>query len=239
MGIRKHIPNSITSLNLLSGCIAVLFSFDGEFGAALFSIMAAALFDFLDGLSARALKVYSPMGKELDSLADMVSFGIAPAMILFNKLMEVEEPCIPALLSALPIALFSGLRLAKFNIDSRQSEDFIGLATPSNALLIASFTASLELYPNLNSAVMEHYYILPLCALLLSCLLVSEIPMFSFKFKSLDYKENSIRFLFTALAALLGIATAIAGLNWRIWVFSIFAGYIIINILRLLLPKRG
>ena len=241
MCIKNHIPNCITSLNLLSGCIAIIFSFYGEFNAALLAIIAASVFDFLDGLSARLLKAYSPMGKELDSLADMTSFGLAPAMILFNKLMtDAYNPSIIWLAATLLTAVFSALRLAKFNIDSRQSENFIGLATPANALLIASGIASLELYPEIDAATMEKYcYILPLCALLLSFLLVSEIPMFSFKFKSLKFKENSTRFLFVAMMAVLGIATATFGVNWKVWVFATFASYIIMNLLLAIPAKRG
>ena len=239
MSIRNHIPNSITSLNLLSGCVAVIFSFHGEFSAALLAIIAAAIFDFFDGLSARALKAYSPMGKELDSLADMVSFGLAPAMILFNKLMEdAENPNVIWLIAVLLTAVFSALRLAKFNIDTRQSENFIGLATPSNALLIASGIASLELYPGIDAAIMRHHYILPLCSLLLSYLLVSEIPMISFKFKSFRFKDNPIRFLFVAIIAALGIATAVLGVNWKVWVFATFASYIIMNLLLAATAKR-
>ena len=240
MCIKNHIPNCITSLNLLSGCIAIIFSFYGEFNAALFAIIAASVFDFFDGLSARLLKAYSPMGKELDSLADMTSFGLAPAMILFNKLMtDAYNPSVIWLAATLLTAVFSALRLAKFNIDSRQSENFIGLATPANALLIASGIASLELYPELNAAIMKNQYILPLCALLLSFLLVSEIPMFSFKFKSLKFKENSTRFLFVAIMAVLGIATAAFGVNWKVWLFATFASYIIMNLLLAIPAKRG
>ena len=240
MCIKNHIPNCITSLNLLSGCIAIIFSFYGEFNAALFVIIAASVFDFFDGLSARLLKAYSPMGKELDSLADMTSFGLAPAMILFNKLMtDAYNPSVIWLAATLLTAVFSALRLAKFNIDSRQSENFIGLATPANALLIASGIAPLELYPELNAAIMKNQYILPLCALLLSFLLVSEIPMFSFKFKSLKFKENSTRFLFVAIMAVLGIATAAFGVNWKVWLFATFASYIIMNLLLAIPAKRG
>ena len=240
MCIKNHIPNCITSLNLLSGCIAIIFSFYGEFNAALLAIIAASVFDFFDGLSARLLKAYSPMGKELDSLAGMTSFGLAPAMILFNKLMtDAYNPSVIWLAATLLTAVFSALRLAKFNIDSRQSENFIGLATPANALLIASGIASLELYPELNAAIMKNQYILPLCALLLSFLLVSEIPMFSFKFKSLKFKENSTRFLFVAIMAVLGIATAAFGVNWKVWLFATFASYIIMNLLLAIPAKRG
>ncbi len=240
MCIKNHIPNCITSLNLLSGCIAIIFSFYGEFNAALLAIIAASVFDFFDGLSARLLKAYSPMGKELDSLADMTSFGLAPAMILFNKLMtDAYNPSVIWLAATLLTAVFSALRLAKFNIDTRQSENFIGLATPANALLIASGIASLELYPELNAAIMKNQYILPLCALLLSFLLVSEIPMFSFKFKSLKFKENSTRFLFVAIMAVLGIATAAFGVNWKVWLFATFASYIIMNLLLAIPAKRG
>lgn len=245
MKIKNHIPNTITSFNLLSGCFAVTLAFSGDFKPALLCIIAAAIFDFFDGFAARLLKAYSPMGKELDSLADMVSFGLAPACIVFNKLLAllgiefislftldfaIAAKYMLALLCAFLIAVFSALRLGKFNIDTRQSENFIGLATPSCALLVGSFVYATEVYPALNLIMASHIWILPVASVILSLLLTCEIPMFSFKFKSLKWADNANRFLFLGIIAVLGILAAITGLNWSLWICSIFVIYILINI---------
>lgn len=226
MGIIRHIPNSITSMNLLSGCFATIFALQGNFKTAFLCIIAGAVFDFCDGLAARALKAYSPMGKELDSLADMVTFGVAPAMIMFR--FQAESNFLVYL--PLLIAVFSGLRLAKFNIDTRQSENFIGLATPSCALICGSLIYASEIYPALYDFLTAKSYIVPMISLVLCYLLVCEIPMFSFKFKSLRWEENKSRFIFLALSAILAITTAVMGLNWSVLVLTIFTSYIIINL---------
>lgn len=213
-------------MNLLSGCFATIFALQGNFKTAFLCIIAGAVFDFCDGLAARVLKAYSPMGKELDSLADMVTFGVAPAMIMFR--FQAESNFLVYL--PLLIAVFSGLRLAKFNIDTRQSENFIGLATPSCALICGSLIYAGEIYPALYDFLTAKSYIIPMLSLVLCYLLVCEIPMFSFKFKSLKWKDNSIRFSFLASTAVLAIITLICGLNWSILVFGIFVTYILMNI---------
>ena len=227
MGITKHIPNTITSLNLLSGCFAILYAVNGNFRYAFICIIASAIFDFFDGFAARLLKAYSPMGKELDSLADMISFGVAPAMILYRFQAEANFLVYLPLL----IAVFSGLRLAKFNIDERQSENFIGLATPSCALICGSLIYAAETYPQLAGFLTANSYIVPMVALVLCYLLVCEIPMFSFKFKSFRWENNKARFLFLALANIIAIAFLICGLNWSLIVLAVFTIYIIVNIL--------
>ena len=226
MGIIRHIPNTITSLNLLSGCFATIFALQGNFTTAFLCIIAGAVCDFCDGLAARALKAYSPMGKELDSLADMVTFGVAPAMIMYRFQAEANFLVYLPLL----IAVFSGLRLAKFNIDTRQSENFIGLATPSCALICGSLIYASEIYPALHDFLTAESYIVPMLSLVLCYLLVCEIPMFSFKFKSLKWEENKSRFIFLALSAILAITTAVMGFNWSVLVLAIFTSYIIINL---------
>lgn len=239
MGITRHIPNTITSLNLLSGCFATVYALNGNFKCAFLFIIAGAVFDFCDGLAARALKAYSPMGKELDSLADMVTFGVAPAMILYR--FQAESGFLIYL--PLLIAVFSGLRLAKFNIDTRQSENFIGLATPSCALICGSLIYAAETYPQLAGFLTAYSYIVPMLALVLCYLLVCEIPMFSFKFKSLKCKDNQARFTFLGLVAILGIAILAAGLNWSLLVLAIFISYILVNIITGIIcrlsPKPG
>lgn len=226
MGITRHIPNTITSLNLLSGCFATVYALNGNFKCAFLFIIAGAVFDFCDGLAARALKAYSPMGKELDSLADMVTFGVAPAMIMYRFQAEANFLVYLPLL----IAVFSGLRLAKFNIDTRQSENFIGLATPSCALICGSLIYASEIYPALHDFLTAESYIVPMLSLVLCYLLVCEIPMFSFKFKSLKWEENKSRFIFLALSAILAITTAVMGFNWSVLVLTIFTSYIFINL---------
>jgi len=239
MGITRHIPNTITSLNLLSGCFATVYALNGNFKCAFLFIIAGAVFDFCDGLAARALKAYSPMGKELDSLADMVTFGVAPAMILYR--FQAESGFLIYL--PLLIAVFSGLRLAKFNIDTRQSENFIGLATPSCALICGSLIYAAQTYPQLAGFLTAYSYIVPMLALVLCYLLVCEIPMFSFKFKSLKWKDNQARFTFLGLVAILGIAILASGLNWSLLVLAIFISYIVVNIITGIIcrlsPKPG
>lgn len=227
MGITRHIPNTITSLNLLSGCFATLYAINGNFKTSFLCIIAGAVCDFCDGLAARALKAYSPMGKELDSLADMVTFGVAPAMIMYRFQAEA------GFLVYLPliIAVFSGLRLAKFNIDERQSENFIGLATPSCALICGSLIYAAETYPELEGFLIAQSYIIPMISLVLCYLLVCEIPMFSFKFKSLAWAKNKARFLFLALVALIAVAIIICGLNWSLMVLAVFVAYIAVNVI--------
>ncbi len=226
MGITRHIPNAITSMNLLSGCFATIFALGGNFKTAFLAIIAGAICDFLDGLAARALKAYSPMGKELDSLADMVTFGVAPAIIMYRFQAEANFLIYLPLL----IAVFSGLRLAKFNIDTRQTENFIGLATPSCALICGSLIYASQVYPQVESILISYSYIVPMISLVLCYLLVCEIPMFSFKFKSLKWADNRNRFTFLAIAAALALVTLITGLHWSILVLGIFTAYILINV---------
>ena len=226
MGITRHIPNAITSMNLLSGCFATIFALNGNFKTAFICIIAGAVCDFCDGLAARALKAYSPMGKELDSLADMVTFGVAPAMIMYRFQAEANFLIYLPLL----IAVFSGLRLAKFNIDTRQTENFIGLATPSCALICGSLIYASQVYPQMAGFLTAYAYIVPMVSLVMCYLLVCEIPMFSFKFKSLKWVDNKERFSFLAMAAVLAAVTLIMGLNWSILVLGIFTAYILVNV---------
>ena len=233
MGITRHIPNAITSMNLLSGCFATIFALNGNFKTAFICIIAGAVCDFCDGLAARALKAYSPMGKELDSLADMVTFGVAPAMIMYRFQAEANFLIYLPLL----IAVFSGLRLAKFNIDTRQTENFIGLATPSCALICGSLIYASQVYPQMAGFLTAYAYIVPMVSLVMCYLLVCEIPMFSFKFKSLKWADNKERFSFLAMAAALAAVTLIMGLNWSILVLGIFTAYIITNILSTIIRR--
>src|ERR1700712_2095160 len=140
--VKKHLPNFIPCANLFSGCVGIVFAFQGELIVAAYAIFLSAIFDFFDGLASRVLKSYSGIGKDLDSLADMVSFGVLPAVIMYQLFLEAHQiNNVSTYLNfiAFLIPVFSALRLAKFNVDTRQAEHFIGMPTPANAILIASF----------------------------------------------------------------------------------------------------
>lgn len=192
--ITKHIPNTITCLNIFAGCLACVVAFKGIFILAAYFVLLAAVFDFLDGFAARVFKAYSPLGKELDSLADVISFGLAPGFILFSFLTRVTESYWAMFAFLIPI--FSALRLAKFNIDERQTSSFLGLPTPANAIfwafLISSIKKQYLSYLTLND------FVVAIIALIgIFCfLLVSNVPMFSLKFENLRWKENKIRYIF-------------------------------------------
>jgi CDP-diacylglycerol--serine O-phosphatidyltransferase len=198
MSIKKHIPNSITCCNLISGCIATCFAFFHEPQLALMWIVIGAVFDFFDGMVARILHVSSPIGKELDSLADVVTFGVAPSTIIFSQLLVMEYPAflqpvgdyVP--FAAFIMAAFSALRLAKFNLDERQSLGFIGLPTPANALFWGSLIVGAHSWIDSNLSPL-----LLILMVLVSCyLLVAEIPMFALKFKQWGWKGNEVKYVF-------------------------------------------
>lgn len=197
--MKKHIPNAITCANLFSGCIGVVFAFNGDFKTATFFVILSGVFDFFDGMSARALNVKSTIGKELDSLADMVSFGFLPGVIMFQllKLSDAPHAYLPYL--GFLITVFSALRLAKFNIDERQTVDFIGLNTPMNTLFIISLPYVAQMFPELIS----NWLVLTAITLVCSYLLVSEIRIFSLKFNGLSWAENKIKFIFLIISAAL------------------------------------
>lgn len=233
MNVRQHIPNAITLLNLFCGCAAIICVLNREYLSAFWFLFAAGWFDFGDGLAARWLGVSSEHGKELDSLADMVSFGTAPAIIYYTLLHEgLNLAPAPAPVSwswsaapALLVALFSALRLAKFNLDTRQTENFIGVATPTSTV----FATGLMLVYALDPFGWAGYAISPWViypsVLIFSYLLVSEHPMFSFKIKGRGWRGNETRIIFVALAValLLGLRTA---------AFPFIVGaYIILNLL--------
>lgn len=191
--MKKNIPNAITCCNLLSGCVAVSQAFAGDMEMAFLFIIIGALFDFCDGLVARLLHVSSPIGKELDSLADCVTFGVAPSAMVFGTLqMLTENEYLPYV--AFIMAAFSALRLAKFNLDERQTTSFIGLPTPANALFWASLIVGYqdEIIASLSFA----KFIIIIMVLICSYILIAEIPMFSLKFKHYGWKGNEIRYIF-------------------------------------------
>lgn len=233
MGFKKHIPNIITCCNLLSGCVSCVMAMEGNFVLALAFIVLGAVFDFFDGMVARLLKVSSPLGVQLDSLADDVTFGFAPSFMVFVFMQGLEFPDYLASVSGLlPFAAFfisalSAMRLAMFNIDKRQTTTFIGLPTPANALFWASLVVG---YGNFIYS-LNYGWMLMLGLLLLSCyLLVADIPMFSLKFKYLAWRANKIRYSFLLVSApmlLLGFGAAV----------PIISLYVAVSILKSLIKK--
>ena len=216
--MKKHIPNILTCCNLLSGAVAVVLAFEGRFTLAFLLIILGALFDFMDGGSARLLRVSSPIGKELDSLADLITFGFAPSAMLMQAIrLETLNSTYDwgywPLVCLLMVA-FSALRLAKFNVDTRQTDSFLGLATPANALFWASLIAA---WPKLASYA-EWVPFVMVAVMLLSCwLLVSEVPFFSLKFHNFTWRENRTRYIFLIGCVLLIVACALLG-------YILFAG---------------
>ena len=230
--ITRHIPNTVTCCNLFSGCIASVMAFNAEYDMAILFIIIGAVFDFFDGMLARLLSVSGPMGKELDSLADDITFGFAPSAIVFSLLKEVDYPEFLLPISdivpyfAFIIAVFSALRLGKFNIDPRQSSSFIGLPTPANALFWGSLVVGghdFLISPSFNAL-----YLIILI-IFMSWLLISEIPMFSLKFKSLSWKKNKISYIFLIvsipLLLFLGISGFAAVILWYIILSVITSRY--------------
>lgn len=225
--MKKQIPNIITLLNLFSGCIAMVMAFKGNFSAVVMWVILAAAFDFFDGWTARSLGVSSKIGVELDSLADIVSFGVAPASAVFMLLEEFtlfpsflaqQEPIIPYLAFLIPV--FSAYRLAKFNIDDRQTTSFLGLPTPANGLFWISYV-----YGTHQEAVTNgfYFYLTVVFILVLSILMVSEIPMFSLKIKSLKIRGNERQLLLVVVIVAFVLLWGITGVAWGILVYIVMS----------------
>lgn len=241
MKVFKHIPNTITSLNLLCGAIGVVSAFEGNLTLSFYLMIAAAVLDFFDGFAARMLNAYSPLGKELDSLADLISFGLLPAVML-NRLM-VQTTGESSIFTYIPlvIAVFSALRLAKFNIDDSQTESFRGLPTPACAMIAGSFVHYIAKTPDsfLVGWISNDIFI-PVASIVLAFLLVSNIPMFSMKFKKGGTNDTPVKRMRLSiigvfccclvLIILLGAALSMA-------VLLTFLIYILINIMNLLLSR--
>lgn len=214
MTLKRHIPNAITCGNILCGCMATLCAFSGNLLWAAIFMLAGAIFDFFDGMMARLLGVQSPMGKELDSLADVITFGLAPGLMLFTALrqhlgaaMRVGELSEAYFVVAMllpyigfAIVIFSALRLAKFNVDARQSMGFIGLPTPANALFWGALLTSGLVVGSSYLATALLYVGL---AIVMCYLLVCEWPMMAFKFEHWGWAGNEVRYTFAALALVL------------------------------------
>lgn len=244
MSIKKHIPNTITSCNLLCGCIATGLAFQipvsdssGNYLLAFLFVILGAVFDFFDGFAARLLHVSSPIGKELDSLADDITFGLAPATIVYSMILGYAVPLGLQWVAYLAflIAAFSALRLAKFNLDERQSLGFIGLPTPANALFWGALAVALEnrTTPDSPFALYLPDWLTPqlmvaalLCGVIFSCwILVSEVPMFALKFKQYGWRGNELRYSFVAVSALLLALLGWAGFS------AVIVLYVILSVL--------
>jgi len=201
--MKKHIPNAITCTHLFCGCIGVFFAFNGQLEYAAYAVFIAAFFDFLDGMAARLLKVHSEIGKQLDSLADMVSFGVLPSVIILH-LFNWPDLSLDRLtwwyFSAFFITVFSALRLAKFNIDTRQTNSFIGLPTPASAMVAASLPLILNQSNASFTGIISNHWFLIVYIIINCWLLVAELPLLSLKFKNFSLKENIYRFILLVFA---------------------------------------
>jgi CDP-diacylglycerol--serine O-phosphatidyltransferase len=242
------IPNIMTLGNLLCGCLGIVFVFEGNLLYAAHLIFLAGILDFLDGFVARLLNQHSEIGKQLDSLADMVTFGVLPAFITAkliqqslnqdsiltdlvpsNLLSQIHLPLIAYI--AFILALFSCLRLAKFNIDTRQSDSFIGVPTPANAFVVAAFPLIIKFNPEytflvLNSTILIAY------TLIMSYLMISEIPLFALKFKNFSWANNKIKYLFLILSVILLVTIQFVAIPLIIFLYiimSIISNFLSIN----------
>lgn len=229
--MKKNIPNIITCCNLISGCLSVLCAVRGNLEIASILILVSAFFDFFDGFAARLLHVQSPMGVDMDSLADIVSFGVAPTAILFvfmnNTVLNLPPDLRSSFVRFLPycafiIPAFSAFRLAKFNHDERQHTEFRGLATPANALFIGFLHFSAD-----KISVLNNFWLIFAFTFIFAFLLVSDLPMFSLKFKNLKFKENLIRYLFLLISLVLFIIFRFGALP------IIILTYILISLIRI------
>ncbi|MFA7116464.1 MAG: CDP-diacylglycerol--serine O-phosphatidyltransferase [Bacteroidales bacterium] len=232
MKFKSGIPNFITSLNLISGIVSIIFSFYGEFDLALLCIVFSAIFDFFDGFSARLLGAYSDIGKELDSLSDLVSFGLAPSLLLYNYM--VTNVCgnswsIPALIT-LYYAVQAAFRLAKFNVDDSQTHTFIGLPTPAAAGFLGSMIL-VALHNNVFALAINNPYYLPIAAIIIAELTISKVPMFSLKLTSFKWAENKNLYSYVIHLVIVVIILFALGLHWSIPILYLFTSYICWNII--------
>ena len=233
MSIKKYIPNTITSIGLLCGLVGVYFSFTRRPDIAFYLMLGAAACDFLDGLAARLLHAYTGVGKELDSLADLVSFGVLPAFMLVNLKAAVSFGNSPLLLVPLALALFTALRLARFNTDEADNLYFKGLPAPSSGLICGAlcYFVSYEPASFLSLWVLNDWFI-PVLTVVLCALLVCRIPMFSAKFSLKDPVEvNRKRLAFVIDIVLIIAIVATTGLNWSMVILLGLVTYVLMNLI--------
>lgn len=210
MKIKAHIPNTLTLLNLAFGVVGIIRVIDGNLYEGAIFVLVAAVLDFLDGFVARLLKAQSPIGKELDSLADVVSFGVLPGIILFEMTEQVtNSDWLPFLTLIVP--MLSGYRLAKFNLDTRQSDRFIGLPTPANALFISTLPFFFDQVEALQFLAQSPYFLVGL-GWLMSLLLVAELPLIALKFKDFSFQNNRYRFGLIVLGMVITALFQLAGI---------------------------
>lgn len=252
MNIKKHIPNAITCGNLLCGCFGIVKAFEGDLVWAAYLVGIALVLDFFDGFTARLLKVASPIGKDLDSLADMVTFGVVPGIVMF-KIFETSHILHlrntigiqelnasanngPHYLSyfAFIITIFSAIRLAKFNNDTRQSDSFIGLPTPANAMFICSIPLILNGHEHYHifGAIFLNIYSPFILSLILSYLLIAEIPLIALKFKNFGWADNKMRFI------LIGISVTCLAIFQFVGVPLVIILYILLSVINNLFSKK-
>lgn len=248
MNIKKHIPNAITCCNLLCGCLAIEQSFNGNLVMAAYLVGLAGVFDFFDGFVARLLKVSSPIGKDLDSLADMITFGVVPGFVMYQMVKRslvldkegFELFNSTPLLVFFPfiIIVFSAIRLAKFNNDTRQTDSFIGVPTPANAILICSIPLIVNWNSEFSYAAYSNYsvvlnpYFLCVSSFVLSLLLVSEIPLIALKFKHFKWIGNEIRFMFIGTSILLLVLLQFIGIP------LVMINYILLSVVNNIMLKK-
>jgi CDP-diacylglycerol--serine O-phosphatidyltransferase len=198
MKLIRHLPNALTCANLLCGCLGIVFCLENRSIPIAYFVWAAGLFDFFDGFAARWMKMTSPIGKELDSLADMVSFGLLPSLVMYKMIAATSSnPYLPFV--ALLIAVCSALRLAVFNVDETQHDSFKGLNTPANTI----FITSLAFLSGPVNTFIQQDWVLILITIIFSLLLVSRIDILAFKFKDFSWHNNKVRFTFLTCAVLL------------------------------------
>lgn len=223
MNIKKHIPNALTSLNLFSGMVGIHFVLEGNIEYGAYFILIAAVFDFLDGFVARLLHVHSEIGKQLDSLADLVTFGVLPAFILFEWISQISDVMyLPYV--ALIVGIFSALRLAKFNVDDRQSDRFIGVPTPANALFISGLPFLIQKFPALESIIPTGFGLV-LISIVMSFLLVAELPLIALKFKNYQIRPNIFRYITLSIGLVCIVFLGIAGIP------LVIISYIVLSVL--------
>jgi CDP-diacylglycerol--serine O-phosphatidyltransferase len=208
--IKSHIPNTITLLNLLSGVIGIIWVINGNIVSGAYFIILAAVFDFFDGFAARLLHVQGELGKQLDSLADLISFGVLPGAILFQMTkVSTSIEWLPYVTLIVP--LFSALRLAKFNLDTRQTDKFIGLPTPANALFISTLPYFAIQWPKVGTWLTSPLFLIGI-AWVFSILLLLELPLIALKFKSYSLTQNKFRYALLAIGASMILIFGLAGI---------------------------
>lgn len=218
MKFLRHIPNALTCGNLLCGCIGIIFVLQYSTWSGVWFVLAAGIFDFFDGFAARMLKVSSPIGKELDSLADMVSFGVLPAVVMFQMIDAISSSNVLPY-AAFSLAIFSALRLANFNIDENQKDTFIGVPTPANAMFITSLV---YLKGPWDTAISNDIFLVVI-TLVFSFLLVAPWELFALKFKNYRWADNKVRFTFMAVSVLLLAVWQLAALPFVILLYILLS----------------